>query len=522
MSRSVVIVSLRAGDWLDPCLRSVRDQADQLVVVDNGSAGAEVTDVARRFGATVVRSPDNQGFAGGANLGIEGATGDVVALLNDDAVADPAWLDHAEEALADPSVAGVAPKVLLDGWYGQVIPTEDAWFAPSDARPLGRRLTSVRLAGEDVLERLVGPGVHRLESGVVDGRPETWRWTRPGKPYFVPLPGPEPGAAVTVNGETLTLTTVCRLVNNAGLFLRSDGYSGDHGLESPDDGRWDDPRETFGVSGTAMAVRADVFERVGRFAGPFFAYYEDTDWSWRARRLGLRLQYQPASSVSHRRSVTSGQTLGARVRVLGERNRLLSLVRDAPPGWRPKGYGAGSWTAPTTGSDAACWSTSPGPWPRGASWPGDRPWARTRCGGGGPVRTPPGTTAPAPPPRTAAVDDQAPDSPHRPGPEAVARAAQDRLRALVGERRAAGRYEPGLEERLDAHGLTMVAVRSGPGGHRPEFSATGRRARWRRRLARARDLHEVRRGRVGRLRARPSGSSSWCSGTARRWREEPS
>jgi len=333
VSRSVVVVSLRAGDWLDPCLRSVRDQADQLVVVDNASAGAEVTDVARRFGATVVRSRDNRGFAGGANLGIRGATGDVVALLNDDAVADPSWLDEAEEALADPSVAGVTPKVLLDGWYGQVIPSGDAWFAPSDARPLGRRLTSVRLAGVELLERLVGPGVHRLESGVVDGRPEAWRWTRPGKPYFVPLPEPEPGAVVTVDGEgELALTTVCRLINNAGLFLRSDGYSGDRGLESPDDGRWDDPRETFGVSGTALAVRADVFERVGLFAGPFFAYYEDTDWSWRARRQGLRLLYQPATSVSHRRSVTSGQTLGARVRILGERNRLLSLVRNAPGG----------------------------------------------------------------------------------------------------------------------------------------------------------------------------------------------
>jgi len=331
VSRSVVVVSLRAGDWLDPCLESVRDQADQLVVVDNGSAGAEVTQVARRFGATVVRSPDNQGFAGGANQGIRGATGDVVALLNDDAVADPSWLDAAEEALDDPSVAGVTPKVLLDGWYGQVIPSGEAWFAPSDARPLGRRLTSVRLAGVELLERLVGPGVHRLESAVVDGRPDVWRWTRPGKPYFLPLPGPEPGAQVSVNGqEELTVTTVCRLVNNVGLFLRPDGYSGDRGLESPDDGRWDEPRETFGVSGTAMAVRSEVFERVGLLAEPFFAYYEDTDWSWRARRQGLRLVYQPATSVSHRRSVTSGQTLGARVRILGERNRLLSLVRNAP------------------------------------------------------------------------------------------------------------------------------------------------------------------------------------------------
>ena len=93
MSRSVVVVSLRAGDWLEPCLESVRDQADQLVVVDNGSAGSEVSEVGRRFGALVVRNRDNQGFAGGANQGIRQATGEVVALLNDDAVAEATWLD---------------------------------------------------------------------------------------------------------------------------------------------------------------------------------------------------------------------------------------------------------------------------------------------------------------------------------------------------------------------------------------------------------------------------------------------
>jgi GT2 family glycosyltransferase len=333
MTRSVVVVSLRTGDWLDPCLASVRDQADQLVVVDNGSSGAQVSEVGRRYRATVVRNRDNRGFAGGANQGLREATGDVVAVLNDDAVAEPSWLDVCEEALGDPSVAAVTPKVLLEGWYGQLQDDGHPWQAPSDDRPLGRQLTSVAHAGEELLDRLVGPGVHRLESAPVGGDGSRWRWTRPGKPYFVPLPGPDPGATVLVNGsETVGVSAVCRLVNNAGLFLRSDGYAGDHGLECPDDGRFDQARETFGATGTALVVRAEVLHRVGLFAEPFFAYYEDADWSWRARRLGLTVVYQPGTSVSHRRSVTSVRTLGDRVRILGERNRLLTLVRNAPAG----------------------------------------------------------------------------------------------------------------------------------------------------------------------------------------------
>ena len=326
----MVVVSLRSGDWLEPCLRSVRDQADQVVVVDNGSAGSEVSEVGRRLGATVVRNRENRGFAGGANQGIRQASGEVVALLNDDAVAGASWLASAEAALSDPSVGAVTPKVLLEGWYGQMVPNEETWYAPADARPLGRQLTSVRHDGVEVLDRVVGPGVHRVESGVIDGQASRWRWTRPGKPYFVPLPGPEAATSVTVNGT--------RGAGHCGLptgqqrraVPPADGYSGDRGLECPDDGRWDESRETFGVSGTAMVVRAETLDRVGLFAEPYFAYYEDTDWSWRARRQGLRMVYLPDAEVSHRRSVTSVQTLGDKVRILGERNRLLCLVRNAP------------------------------------------------------------------------------------------------------------------------------------------------------------------------------------------------
>jgi len=327
----VVVVSLRAGDWLTECLQSVREQADDLVVVDNGSPDAEVAAVGRQFGATVVRNRVNQGFTGGVNQGIGRSRGDVVALLNDDAVAEPSWLAVAESTLADPTVAAVTPKILLSGWFGQLTPAEEAWDASPDPRILGRRLFSVRYHDEELLEQLVGPGVHAIETGTEDGRPVRWRWTRPGKPYFVPLAVPRPPEGVTINGEeSVTPGAVCRLINNAGLFLRSDGYSGDHGLGSPDDGRWDHPRETFGVTGTAMAARSDVFRTVGPFAPPFFAYYEDTDWSWRARRRGMRLVYTPSTSIHHRRSVTSAQTLGGRVRILSERNRLLCLVRNAP------------------------------------------------------------------------------------------------------------------------------------------------------------------------------------------------
>lgn len=61
---SVVVVSYRPGDWLAPCLASALAQAGEVVVVDNGSEGAQASAVASSAGAKVVRSPVNLGFAG--------------------------------------------------------------------------------------------------------------------------------------------------------------------------------------------------------------------------------------------------------------------------------------------------------------------------------------------------------------------------------------------------------------------------------------------------------------------------
>jgi len=70
------------------------------------------------------------------------------------------------------------------------------------------------------------------------------------------------------------------------------------------------------------------------------------------------------------------------------------------------------------------------------------------------------------------------------GPVPTATALHEGIRATVEQRRNQRHYEPGLEDRLDAHGRTMVAVRAGPGGRRPQFATTGRRARLRRLLDR--------------------------------------
>ncbi|MCL2393116.1 MAG: glycosyltransferase family 2 protein [Acidimicrobiaceae bacterium] len=334
MTSSVVILSYRPGEWLAEAVGSVVDQADEVVVVDNGSDGAEASLIARRAGARVVRSERNLGFAGGVNLGVDSTTGDLIALLNDDAAAEAGWLARAGEVLADPDVAAVGPKIRLATTYREVV-LADHHDAPGDHRHLGRRLRSVTVDGVEVIGELLG-GVYRAE----ESRGDRWRWTISGRPWYVPLKGaagggdgrgacPHPRAfEVLIDGQPAPPGAACRLINSAGLYLRPDGYAGDLGLGAPDDGRFDQRQDRFALSGTALVLRADTWHRMGPLAPTFFAYYEDIDWCWRANLAGLRLVYDPSSAVDHRRSATSGGE--AAVRVMAERNRTLSMVRNGP------------------------------------------------------------------------------------------------------------------------------------------------------------------------------------------------
>ena len=106
--------------------------------------------------------------------------------------------------------------------------------------------------------------------------------------------------------------------------------AGEYGLSAPDDGRFDQPAERFGFSGTAPVFRSETLRRLGGLAPQFFAYNEDTDWCLRARLAGMRILYDPHASVRHRLSATSHGPRSPLVRLLARRNALLCLARNAP------------------------------------------------------------------------------------------------------------------------------------------------------------------------------------------------
>jgi GT2 family glycosyltransferase len=89
---TVVILAYDAEPWLEPAvdaaLASVGVAVD-VVVVDNGCTDGGIDRLAGRDGVKVVDAGTNLGFAGGCNLGVSHAAGDVVVLVNSDAKVEP-------------------------------------------------------------------------------------------------------------------------------------------------------------------------------------------------------------------------------------------------------------------------------------------------------------------------------------------------------------------------------------------------------------------------------------------------
>lgn len=114
---SVIIVSLNGGPVIARALDALR--ADdyprlEIIVVDNGSSDNLAEVVRTRYpDARLIQSPVNLGFAGGNNLGIREAQGDILVLLNDDTEARPGWLAALAQAAAKYPRAGILGCKLL-------------------------------------------------------------------------------------------------------------------------------------------------------------------------------------------------------------------------------------------------------------------------------------------------------------------------------------------------------------------------------------------------------------------------
>jgi len=121
---TVVVVNWNRRELLRACLESLERQTGltasfDVVLVDNGSADQSVEMAEREFGRSpafalrVIENSGNRGFCAANNQGMAVAQTPYIALLNNDAEAEPGWLGALCEALERRPEAGMAASKIL-------------------------------------------------------------------------------------------------------------------------------------------------------------------------------------------------------------------------------------------------------------------------------------------------------------------------------------------------------------------------------------------------------------------------
>ena len=269
---SVIVLDIDGGDMLRACLDSITSQTlppKEVIVFDNGSRTPAAERIAFRHALHLFRSETNLGFAGGNNEAYRHATGNYIALVNNDVVLDRDWLATVATALDnDPKLAAV-----------QTI--------------LRRDETTIDGAGIDISDgtfRQIAAGAGSRESGV-------------GVRTMSPVPTPDYAA---------------------GVGSRESGVGTKKVVLSPTP----DPRPptpAWGVSATAALYRREALGRT-IFDEQFFAYYEDVDLCARLHKAGWRTEVLPVIKATHRGSQSAPLLLGDALR-LRTRNRYFVARR---------------------------------------------------------------------------------------------------------------------------------------------------------------------------------------------------
>jgi GT2 family glycosyltransferase len=116
---TVIVVNWNNRDLLRECLLSLRRQTYRnfhIIVVDNNSIDGSKEMLENEFAGFVymIRNSRNKGFCGAVNQAIRASKSDFVALLNNDAEAQPNWLEEMVNALERAENLGLcACKILM-------------------------------------------------------------------------------------------------------------------------------------------------------------------------------------------------------------------------------------------------------------------------------------------------------------------------------------------------------------------------------------------------------------------------
>ena len=252
MDIALSIITINYNGLADTCALidtiPFNDYPLEVIVVDNASKKDEATEIEQRYPQVkVIRSPQNLGFAGGNNLGIQAAQGKYLFFINNDTLLFRGEkLEVRGEELFQPLI----DRLYSSDTIGMVCPKiRFAWGN-----------NSIQFAGYTPLSR------------------------------------------ITLRNHAI-------------------------GCGEEEKGQYETAHPTPYAHGAAMMVKREAIEKAGTMPECYFLYYEELDWSMMMRRAGYEIWYEPACTIYHKESQSTGQNSPTKTYYI-TRNRLLFAKRN--------------------------------------------------------------------------------------------------------------------------------------------------------------------------------------------------
>lgn len=110
-------------------------------------------------------------------------------------------------------------------------------------------------------------------------------------------------------------------------------FGKNRGVDEVDTGQYDEKTEIDFATGTCMFISSELVKDIGYFDEKFFMYFEDDDFSYRAKEAGWKIIYEPNAILWHK--VAQSSKIGSDLNdYFITRNRLLFGMRYAS--WRTR------------------------------------------------------------------------------------------------------------------------------------------------------------------------------------------
>lgn len=107
-----------------------------------------------------------------------------------------------------------------------------------------------------------------------------------------------------------------------GIIDWSNIYGCHRGVDEVDKGQYDKTAQTDFATGCCMLIKRQVIEKIGYFDEKYYLYFEDVDYSMRARENGFKVMYCPNAYLWHKNASSSGKPGSLTHVYYQNRNRL--------------------------------------------------------------------------------------------------------------------------------------------------------------------------------------------------------